>query len=592
MATAALFISTATIAAIWALFALGLNIKFGYAGLLDFGHVAFFLVGAYTAALIVAPPSGTQEFQEYILGLDLPARFIDLLGLQLAGGLGWLVALLLATVVAGIVGLLVALPAIRLREDYLAIALLGISVIVKRTVQTETWLANGPDALRGYPRPLVDLFPLPGFEVEGTVLYAGLVFVLWTMAITLLSRDPLLDAGLRSSHAARSRLGTVLVAVLTLGIGYAAARSARTRRRDDAGHPVLPIVAAALLVAALTGALAAYAYFLPSLLLSLATLSLLVWVYGALWVGRHFETMTRRDWITAVGLAAGLIVAFQIGVVVGDALFAADSTFIAFPPASIVAALGAVAIYGAGAVWWLRSSPRYGGDRSLLSLFGLVGVCLFVFRYFLLSALQTLGDPRAAGGVILQDALFLLQYQGDSITAGLQLNYARFLFIVTVAILGLTYVVAERTVRSPFGRVLKAIREDENVAMALGKNPFSYKVQSMVLGSSIAGLAGGLVAIYYGTLTFRNFEPLITFFIFLIVVIGGTANNKGVVLGAALYWAFVQFSNDMAQQLPTGEAAVFAIRVALLGAVFIAILYYRPQGIWGERTIVEGVTDE
>lgn len=577
MATSSLLISVATIAGIWALFVIGLNIKFGYTGLLDFGHVAFFLVGAYTTALLVMPPAETQDFQEYILGLEWPVRLVELTGLELAGGIGWIAAIAIGTIAAGIFGLLVALPAIRLREDYLAIALLGISVITKRTIQTETWLANGPDSLRGFSGPLRELFPLPGESPEGYVLFGGIVAVFWVIAIALLARETLLDTQPSTNPNPRSSILHAAFGITTLGFGYVAARVAREGDRVR----VSPVIVGGLVAGVLATIFVSIGQTFAAMLLFLGAVSVFAWVYAALLTVRHFNHVSLRDWGIGLALAVGLVVVF-----IPARLFETGP----FGTGGLLPMIVLLAAFLIAAWYLLRNWNRFDSAASRLTLLGLAGVWVFVFRYFLLSVLRVLqqGDPADALTVLIEDVLFLVNYQGDTLFDGLVFNYARFLFTVVIGILVIGYLLSENAVRSPFGRVLKAIREDEDVAMALGKNTFSYKVQSMVIGSAMAGLAGGLVAIYFGTLTFRNFEPLITFFIFLIVVIGGTANNKGVILGSALYWAFVQGTNDIAAAVPTGEAAIFALRVALLGAIFIAILYYRPQGIWGEeRMIVE-----
>lgn len=579
MATSSLLVNVATIAAIWALFAIGLNIKFGYTGLLDFGHVAFFLVGGYTTALLVMPPAETQDFQEYILGLEWPMRLVELTGFELAGGIGWLGAILIGTIAAGIFGLLVALPAIRLREDYLAITLLGISVISKRTVQTETWLANGPDSIRGFSGPWRGLFPLPGENLEGYVLFGIIVFVVWVIAVSLLARETLLDSSPSTNPNPVVTVIHAVFGVTTLGFGYLAARATRVDGRVVRWSPVL---AAGLAAGILATVLVSIGSTFAAMLLFLGTLSVFAWIYAGLATIRHFEHVALRDWAVGLVLAIGLVTVFVPARLFEDGPFGTSG---------LVPMLGLLVLFLAAAGWLLSNWGRFDSAASRLTLLGIMAVWVFIFRYFLLSVFRVLrrGDTSEAVTVLVEDILFLVSYQGDTISGGLVFNYARFLFILAIGILVMGYLLSETAVKSPFGRVLKAIREDEDVAMALGKNTFSYKVQSMVFGSALAGLAGGLVAIYFGTLTFRNFEPLITFFIFLIVVIGGTANNKGVILGSAMYWAFVQGTNDIAAAIPTGEAAVFAIRVALLGAIFIAILYYRPQGIWGEeRMIAEG----
>lgn len=600
MSTSGLLISVGTIAAIWALFALGLNLKFGYSGLLDFGHVAFFLVGAYTTALLVLPPPEIQRLQTYLFGLDLPGWFSEALGFELAGVLGWAVALLVGAIVAGIFGLFVALPAIRLREDYLAIALLGISVIAKRTVQTESWLANGPDALRGYDQPLIGLFPLPGESGESLVLFALVVFVVWSVAIQLLSRRSFLDASASEAisdggadrawmpsfgrRAASERIFRGVFAVFLLGIGYVAARRARRARRRGTGSAVPWIVGGAAIPAVAVLVLVPAGFRLDALVLTLGTVSLFTWAYAALLVFDHFDAVAARDALVALGLAVAFVVTFAPVATAGGVDGGPLST------GGIVPTLVLLAAFVAGAYYLLTNWDRYSRGTTAVSLLGVVGVWLFVFRYFGLPTSRQIATDDVGGaiGVLVENLLFLLTYRGSGIGGGVAFGYSRFLFIVVLGVLALSYLLLETTVTSPFGRVLKAIREDEDVAMALGKNTFAYKVQSMVLGSAIAGLAGGLAAIYYGTLTFRNFDPLYTFFMFLIVVIGGTANNRGVILGAALYWAFVQASNDIASAFPTGEATIASLRVAFLGALFIAILYYRSEGIWGEeRTVSE-----
>jgi ABC-type branched-chain amino acid transport system, permease component len=108
MAVADVVVSFMLLVSIYGILALGLNVKYGHTGLLDFGHVGFYLIGAYTSALFVLGPDDPTDFTVYVIGLgDIP-----ILG-------SWVTAILAGTILAGIVGGLVTLPTIRLREDYL-----------------------------------------------------------------------------------------------------------------------------------------------------------------------------------------------------------------------------------------------------------------------------------------------------------------------------------------------------------------------------------------------------------------------------------------------------------------------------------------
>src|SRR5690606_24988269 len=133
-------VSFVVMASIYAVLTLGLNIQWGYTGLFNIGIAAFFAVGAFTSALFTtAPPSGAlAAFTQQWFGLSAP----------------FIVGVLAAGLVAGLLALLVGVPTLRLREDYLAIATIGIAEVTRLVFQNERWLANGPQPLRGIPQPL------------------------------------------------------------------------------------------------------------------------------------------------------------------------------------------------------------------------------------------------------------------------------------------------------------------------------------------------------------------------------------------------------------------------------------------------------
>ena len=172
-------------------------------------------------------------------------------------------------------------------------------------------------------------------------------------------------------------------------------------------------------------------------------------------------------------------------------------------------------------------------------------------------------------------AIALYDYSSNQARNGLL-----FLSLITVAIV---YWALERLVHSPWGRVLKAIREDEQVAKALGKNVFLYKLQSLMLGGFIAGIAGAFFAWQLSTVYPTNFEPIVTFQAWIIMILGGAGSNAGTLLGAGIYWAYTAFTRDLEKVLPLGADQVGALRIMLIGLILMVLMLFRPQGIFGNK---------
>ncbi len=153
-----------------------------------------------------------------------------------------------------------------------------------------------------------------------------------------------------------------------------------------------------------------------------------------------------------------------------------------------------------------------------------------------------------------------------------------------IVVLAFVFWQLDRWVNSPWGRVLKAIREDEEVAKALGKNVFAYKLQALMIGGAIAGIAG---AFYAWMLTFINpegFISLITFQAWTIVVLGGAGNNVGTLLGAAIFWAYNTVTRFVLPELvPLDASRLGALRIMVIGLLLIILMMWRPQGILGKK---------
>lgn len=304
-------ISLLIISSIYAIFTLGLNVQWGYTGLFNIGIAGFFCIGAYTSALITTPmPTGIYaQYVNQIMGLNLPYIF---------GVVG-------AAIACGLIALLIGIPTLRLREDYLAISTIGIAETIRLVFNNERWLANGPRGLTGLPQPFSNL-------VE----------------------------------------------------------------------------------------------------------------------------------------------------------------------------------------------PKF-----------------YNYIYFII--------------------IFL------------------FLFIIYIAI--------EKAIRSPWGRVLRAIREDEIATSMSGKDIFSFKMQSFILGSMIMGIGGALYAHYIKSISPDVFTPLYgTFIIWVMLMIGGSGNNKGAIIGSFIVWGIwigTGFATDL---LPiTLKSRAPYIRFLLIGILLEIILIYRPRGFLGEE---------
>ena len=315
----AYLVSLAIMAGIYAVFALGLNIQWGYTGLFNIGIAGFFCIGAYTSAMVTTPmPTGVYaQYVHQIFGLDLPFVF-GLLG---------------AALVCGIVALLIGIPTLRLGEDYLAIATLGIAETVRLIFNNETWLANGPRGLMGLPQPLHNLV-----------------------------------------------------------------------------------------------------------------------------------------------------------------------------------------------------------------------------------------EPR---------------------------NYNYIYLPIIVLVMVIIYLLIERAIRSPWGRVLRAIREDEVSASMSGKDIFNFKMQSLVFGSMVMGIGGALYAHYTKSISPSVFTPLYgTFMIWVMLMAGGSGNNKGAILGAYVIWGVWIGTQLLTDYLPyTLKARAPYIRFLVIGVILELILVYRPQGLLGEEKKVSTVLE-
>lgn len=352
---------------LYALFALGLNLQWGYAGLINFGHVAFMTVGAYTTVLLSSQ------------------------------GVPLIIAIIAGIAIASLLGLLIGMSTLRLREDYLAIVTIGVSELLRLIALNEEWLTKGSFGVRGFP------LPLERFDPNFWQKYI-LIGILTVVAI---------------------------FAAWQLGTGL---RSQWREGREIQGKSYQPT----------------------------KKLSLIMW--------------------------------------------------------------------------------------------GIIGLGIILTIY-------------------INGCAALLNY-----------NYKAGLMLLVLIAVAIAYWGLELLAHSPWGRVLKAIREDEFIATALGKNVFWYKLQALMLGGAIAGLAGAFYAWQLTTIYPNNFETLVTFNVWTMVVLGGAGKNPGALLGAIIFWAYDALTRFYLPRLGWFDSSqAGAFRVMVIGLILMVLMLWRPQGILGKK---------
>lgn len=159
-------------------------------------------------------------------------------------------------------------------------------------------------------------------------------------------------------------------------------------------------------------------------------------------------------------------------------------------------------------------------------------------------------------------------------------------------LVGLSCLLVFMLMRSPWGRVLKAIREDEDAVRSLGKNVYAYKLQSLVLGGVLGCLAGFVTGWGNAVVQPDNFSTETTFYAYTIVILGGAARVFGPVVGAAIFWALLSLTDNVLSQakdagyIPDSILTGFQVgqvRLMLVGLGLMLLMIFRPQGLFGDR---------
>jgi len=224
----------------------------------------------------------------------------------------------------------------------------------------------------------------------------------------------------------------------------------------------------------------------------------------------------------------------------------------------------------------------------------LVGIFLAVFFSILIGLVLSRfkNDYYALASIGFNIIVFSIFLNWQSVTRGplgipgigrpdfLGIDFSSSIFFLLLALVffALVYIAAHFIVRSPFGRVLKAIREDEGAIQVFGYNTFYYKLVIFVVGAAMAAIAGSLFASYITFIdpsTFVVFESIV---ILTMIIVGGLANLKGAVLGALVLILLPEALRFVG--LPPEIAA--QMRQVIFGVLLVLLMLYRPQGLLGE----------
>jgi branched-chain amino acid transport system permease protein len=224
---------------------------------------------------------------------------------------------------------------------------------------------------------------------------------------------------------------------------------------------------------------------------------------------------------------------------------------------------------------------------------GLVGLCagavalrlrrdyLAITTFGIAVAIQVVANnatPLTGGPFGVQ---FIPKPMQSSLGTGLRWNLAY--LALSLSLLAFVYLALEKLVNSPWGRVLRAIREEEETASSIGKRVWAFRLQSFVIGAMLMGLGGALYAHFLGFIAPEDFLPILTFQLWAMLIVGGAGNNRGAILGAFVVWGFWTASGGLLRAwIPQAQQARgAALQVVLIGALIAVTLLIRPRGLLG-----------
>ncbi|WP_181165846.1 MULTISPECIES: branched-chain amino acid ABC transporter permease [unclassified Mesorhizobium] len=232
---------------------------------------------------------------------------------------------------------------------------------------------------------------------------------------------------------------------------------------------------------------------------------------------------------------------------------------------------GAMTVGGIAAALTGMATLRLRSDYLAITTFGVAVVVQLVA----LNAQKLTGGPFGIG--------FIPRPFGGLAETPLLFNLSNLAVVCAVTLIA--YLALEHLSRSPWGRVLKALREDERAAISLGKSARFYRVQAFAVGGAIMALAGALQAHFTGFIAPDNYLPILTFQVWVMLIVGGSGSNLGAVIGSVLVWGIWAGSGTLTSVFfpPEQQARAASLQIVAIGVMLCVILLIRPNGLFGDR---------